>query len=219
MPSAITQALVERSLVGGAVPEEGNRDPAGLSDLGRKRGADRQRNSCADDAVGAEHSLADVGDVHRAAFTPANACALAEDLRHHRVQVHSLGDRMAVAAVGARHVIAVAEGGADAGGDRFLARVKMEESRHAARLGELVQSLLEAADRAHGAVGFEQAITRELHQRHLLVGNVLLSPLSSPPRNVAKAGTSPTSKRARRRPPLIVDQFRTRDLYTPSLSL
>ena len=56
-------ALLQR-----AVAEEADRDRASLLQLGRQRRAGRQAHTAADDAVGPEHVLIHVGDVHAAAL-------------------------------------------------------------------------------------------------------------------------------------------------------
>ena len=78
-------ALQDRALVGGTVPVEGHRHAAGLERLRRQRCPAGERTAGADDAIGAEHALGKVGDVHRAALASAHAVALAEDLLHHPV--------------------------------------------------------------------------------------------------------------------------------------
>ena len=54
-----------------------------LLQLGGQRGAGREAHAAADDAVGAEHVLVHVGDVHAAALAAAVAGRLAEQLGHH----------------------------------------------------------------------------------------------------------------------------------------
>ena len=55
----------------GAVAEEGDRDGVPLLRLVGERAAERDRNACADDAVGAEHADRHVRDMHRAATAAA----------------------------------------------------------------------------------------------------------------------------------------------------
>ena len=126
--------------------------------LGRQRRAADERPAAADDAVGAHHADRQVGHVHRAALAVADAGALAPDLGHHAVDVHALGDAVAVAAVSAGDAVVLAQVHADAGGRRFLAGVEVHEAGNVAagKLG--VQTLLELADRPHGAVRLEQPL-------------------------------------------------------------
>ena len=65
------------------------------------------RNVRPDHAVRAEHSLINVRDVHRAALALVRAGGLAEQLRHHLLQIEALGDAVVVTAVGAEHVVVV----------------------------------------------------------------------------------------------------------------
>ena len=78
------ERLEERALVGAAVAGEGDATCVGALDLGRQADAADERRAAADDAVGAEHALVEVGDVHRAALAVADAGLLAVDLGHHR---------------------------------------------------------------------------------------------------------------------------------------
>ena len=150
------QAFEERALVGAAVA--GERDgyllrAAGLR--GQPYAADQGR-AAADDAVGAEHALIQVGYVHGAALAVAEALLFAVDLEHHSLDVAALGDGVAVAAVGARYVVVPIEVGHDAGGDGLLPGVEVDEARDLAR-GELrVQPLLELPDGLHGLVGVQK---------------------------------------------------------------
>ena len=155
------------ALVGCAVADEGDGDAAGLQGLGGQRGAADQRRAAADDAVGAHHALGQVGDMHRAALAAAQTVAPAEDLGHHAVDVAALGDAVAVAPVGAGDVVAVVQVDAHADGGCFLPGVEMDESGNAA-FGKLaMHTLLELADRVHGAVALQKLFAIELHSRFL----------------------------------------------------
>ena len=56
---------MQHALVGAAVAEEGHGHPlVVVLELGGKGGPDGQRHAAGDDAVGAQHPLAHVGDVH-----------------------------------------------------------------------------------------------------------------------------------------------------------
>src|ERR1700728_182924 len=90
--------LERGALVAAAVAEERNADPAGALDLGGKRGPADQRRAAADDAVGAEHALGQVGDVHRAALAVAASGPAAVDLGHHLADIDALGDAVPMTA-------------------------------------------------------------------------------------------------------------------------
>ena len=157
--------LERRALVEGAIAEECDGDTAGLALLGGQRGAARERRSAADNAVGAQHALADVGDVHRAALAFAQAALAPEDLLHHAVDIAALADAVAMPAVGAGDVVGSVELHADADGRCLLAGVEMDEARYLARGELLVHPLFEFADGAHPRVGREKLFAVELHGR------------------------------------------------------
>ena len=161
------QGLEGRPLVAGAVAAEGDRDRALAVELGRQARAHRQGRAGADDAVGAQHALADVGDVHRTGPALAQAVAPAVDLQHHPLHVAALGDAVAVAAVGRDDIVVVGQVFAHADRDGFLAAIEVGEAGDFA-LGDLgVKPLLELADRLHLAVGPEQGLAWQLHAASL----------------------------------------------------
>src|SRR6266567_2823687 len=71
-----------------------------LSHLRRQRGAHGMSRSHADDGVDAQHANADVGDVHRAAFTAIAAGCFPVEFGHHAVNFDTFCDAMPVAAMG-----------------------------------------------------------------------------------------------------------------------
>src|SRR5207244_8278582 len=81
-----------------------------------------------DDAIGAEHADPEIGDVHRAAFALAVAGLPAIELGHHAVEVGTLGDAVAVAAMRRDDPVAVVERATDADRDRLLADVAMHDA-------------------------------------------------------------------------------------------
>ena len=70
----------------------------------RERRPDGERDARANDAVGTEHAVVEVGDVHGAALALAHAGAATEELRHHLSQPDALGDAVAMTSVGRRHI-------------------------------------------------------------------------------------------------------------------
>src|SRR5260370_39713463 len=115
--------------------------------LGGERGTHHQRRTAADDTVGAEHPLVEIGDVYRAALAATEAALLAEQLLHHAADVAALGDRMAVPAMRAGDVVLGSKVLADADRRGFLAGVEMDKAGDAA-LGEfLLKPRLEPRDR------------------------------------------------------------------------
>ena len=96
--------LVDQALAERAVAEEADRDLVRAAHLGRQGRAGRDAGAAADDRVRAEVAGVLVGDVHRAAFAPAVARRLAQQLGKHAVDRRAFGQAMAVAAVRAGDV-------------------------------------------------------------------------------------------------------------------
>ena len=146
------ERFVEDALVGRAVAEEGHGHPVRALEPGGKPGAGGERHGRADDAVGAHDVELHVGDVHGAAEALAVAGLAPHQLRHHAVDAGALGDAVAVAAVVGGDDVVVAQGRADAGGDRLLALVAVGRALDDAFLEEVGGLVLEGADAAHGDV-------------------------------------------------------------------
>ncbi len=94
--------FVERALGHRAVAEERHRDTAVGSELGRRRCSHRDRQAGGDDPVGAEDADARIGDVHRTPAPAVRALVLGHQLGEHPERVETLGDAVAVAAMGRR---------------------------------------------------------------------------------------------------------------------
>ena len=158
-------ALVHRS-----VAEERHRDLTAPAHGRGETGSGGERDAAADDRVGAEHAAREVGDVHRAAATLAEAVLAPVDLGHHAVEVAALRDAVPVAAVGARHVVVFVEIRAHACGYRLLADVHVHEARDLARAELTRHPLFEQSDREHRAVQAEQCLGGDLHGSPWMVG-------------------------------------------------
>jgi hypothetical protein len=120
-------------------------------------------NACAHDAVGTEHALVDVGDVHGAALALAHSRRTAEQLGHHARHLHALGDAVAVTAMGGADHVAVPQMRADARRHRLLAGVEMQEARQSSGRHQLRELLLEEPDHPHAPVGVAELIPRQIH--------------------------------------------------------
>ena len=142
-------------------PKKQTDDPAVPEQLRREPGARRDPHAAADDAVGAEDALLDVGDVHAAALAAGVAGLLPQQLGHHHAHVAALGDAVAVAAMGAGDRVVLAEGGADADGDRLLADVGVGGAAHDAFAVQLVRPVLEGANLGHAPEHLEHLFARE----------------------------------------------------------
>ena len=145
------QGLVDEALIDGAVAEEGDRDLPAAPDLRTERRAACDRQAGPDDAVAAEDSELDVGDVHRAAEPAAVAARPAHELGHHAAHVAALRDHVPVTAVVADDVVPGREcrGGAD--GDRLLPDAAVRGARDDAGGEELRRPLLEPPDEVERA--------------------------------------------------------------------
>src|SRR5215469_10158634 len=165
--------LERRALVARAVTEEHDADAAGALDLGGQRRPADQRRPATDDAVGAEHALGQVGDVHRAALAMAAAGPAAVDLGHHLAYVDALGDAVAVAAMGARDRVTVVEVAAYADRRSLLAGVQVDESGNLAGRELGVDAFFKISDRPHQPVGAQQLLPGQSVPLHR-VGHVFL---------------------------------------------
>ena len=150
-----------------AVAEKRHRDPALALHLRREPGAGDDRDPAGDDAVGAEHADAEIGDVHRAALALAIAGLPAVELGHHAVEVRPLGDAMAVAAMGRDDPVAAAQRRADADRDRLLADIAMHDAVDLA--DEIIGrgALLEPADRQHPPQHLALRLGRQVRREDL----------------------------------------------------
>src|SRR6266567_502559 len=125
------------------------------------------------DAVGTEHALGQVGDVHRAALAMAAAGLTAVDLGHHFADVNALGDAVAVAAMGTGDGVTVVKVAAYADRRSLLPCVQVDESRNLAGRELRVHAFLELADRPHRSVDAHQLLWSQSSPLHR-VGHVLL---------------------------------------------
>src|SRR3954470_3200066 len=103
------QALVEVAVVGGAVAEERDRDGALAGPLERESDAGGGGDAPADDPEAADQAVLERDDVHRAGAPAVDAGRPAEQLVHQRLGVDAERERVAVAAVRARHAIGLRE--------------------------------------------------------------------------------------------------------------
>jgi hypothetical protein len=115
----------------------------------------------ADDSVAAEKAHALVVEVHRAAEALGATRRLSEELRHHRAGRDSLGERLAVLAVG-REPVVVHRGAGGADRDRLLPDVEMAEPEDLPLGVGLGRLLLETPDHGHLLVEAEQSDGIEL---------------------------------------------------------
>ena len=144
---------MEVALVRRAVAEHRDRDPA-LA-LGGERRAGGGGDAAADDAEAADEAVLDVDHVHRARPPAAHAGGAAEHLGDQRVGVGALGERVAVAAVGAGEVVAGLERRAHADRHGLLAGAQVRGAVDLALEEQPLHLGLEQADQQHPPVALE----------------------------------------------------------------
>ena len=158
------ERFVKGALVGGAVAEEAGGDVVAPRDLRGQRRAGRDRQARADDPVGAQDAEREVDYVHRAALALAVAFALAVELGHHAVEPATLGDQMAVAAMGRSDAVGLAQRRANAGRARLFADRNVHEARNLAGDREVAHPPLELPNPLHRAVHLEHHVFAEVHR-------------------------------------------------------
>ena len=143
--------LVEGASARCAVAEEAHGHVAAVPLLDGERRAGGDVEAAADHAVRAQHADAEVCEMHGAALALAVSGGAAVELGERTVDAGAFGEGVAVAAVGAGHVIVVGEVAAYAGGDGLLADVQVGGSDDL--LADVrLDGFLEPADLAHGGV-------------------------------------------------------------------
>src|SRR6185503_11309924 len=150
--------LVQKPLPERAFAEETDRDAAVLQILRRVGRASRDARAAADDGVRAEVAGGRVGDVHRAALALAVAHLFAKQFRKHQLGIRALRQAVAVTAMRAGDVVVVVQRFAHADGNRLFPDVEMREARHQRTCVEIVDALLEQANRHHLAIEREQFV-------------------------------------------------------------
>src|SRR5262249_28822831 len=98
-------------------------------------GAGDNRDSARDNAVGAEHADVEIGDMHRATLAFAVAGLPAVKLRHHAVEIGTLGDAMAMASMRRDDPVVALKGAANADRDRLPCRYANAARRRTSRGG------------------------------------------------------------------------------------
>ena len=158
------ERLVEGALIGRAVAEERDRELVRAELLCGERGAGRDRDPPADDAVCAEVALGRVGDVHRPAPSTAVPRLSSQELGEHLPEVRSFRDAVTVSAVRACDPVVVAQVRAHACGDRLFPGVAMDRPPDLVLAEKLRRSLLERTDGPHHPVELQggRAIDRHV---------------------------------------------------------
>src|ERR1019366_9809612 len=110
------QRLVNSTLVRRAVTKERGYHPIRAREGEGEGGADGDRDSCPDNARGAEKALVESEQMHRATKAAADTRLPTEHLCHHSPERDALGYCMGMTAMRARHLIARAKSHCYAGG-------------------------------------------------------------------------------------------------------
>src|SRR5665647_895329 len=108
-------------------------------------GADGNRQTRTDHAIGTQHTDRKVGNVHGAAFAAIGAAELAKQLTHHGLRISTLGQRVAVAAVRRSEVIVALQMGTNASRNGLLPGGKVQWPAH---LGAAISGLAKGTDAA-----------------------------------------------------------------------
>ena len=145
------ERFVERALVHRAVAEEADHHFGQAAHRDRIGDADRDRAGFADDRVAAHEAALAIEHMHRAAHAAAHAGRAAEQLGHDLARRRAAHQRMGVLAISADDVVGRAGGVDHAGGDGFLAGIKMEKADDVAFAVFLRCALLEGARQQHVA--------------------------------------------------------------------
>lgn len=138
------------------VAEEGDGDAAGAAHLMGEGAAGGDGQARADDAVGAQHADAHVGDVHRAATAAAYALGPAHDFEEEPLEVETFGQRVAVPAMIGGKGVFEAQRGAHADRHRLLPDAEMDEARHLAVGEHLRQPLFGPPHDQHAPVKLQE---------------------------------------------------------------
>ena len=141
--------FVEATMIDRAVAEEGDADAVGLPDAGADADAGGVRDPRRDDTVGAEEADGAVVEVHRTAASTAASNRPTEQLRHQYIRRHSLGQGVAVAAMGRGHPVARPEMRTHAHRGRLLADIKVQKPRSFALPAGDLRRRLEAPQEHH----------------------------------------------------------------------
>ncbi|MCY1363930.1 hypothetical protein D9M69_507130 [compost metagenome] len=147
--------LEHSALVGSAVTGKGSGYVSLPSVLAGNGRTDRDGLASTYHAIGAEHALGDIGDVHRAALAAIEAVPAAVDFFHHAFDIAALGDAMSVASMGTDDVVLIGQMLARAYCHSFLPAVQVSETGNGAGGVLHMHAFFELADHFHLPIGFQ----------------------------------------------------------------
>src|SRR5690606_20809304 len=147
------EALVDLTLVRGAVAEIDEAGRVVAAVFAGEGQARAQRHLGADDAVTAIEAGRHVEHVHRAALAARRTADAARQLGHDLIGVHAGGQHMTVVAIaGDDLVVALFDALLNADGHGFLADIQVAEAPDQAHAVQLARALFEASDQDHLAI-------------------------------------------------------------------
>ena len=149
---------MERTLGRRPVTEERHDDGVALSQLGRHRGAVGDRKARRNDAVRTEDAQSGVGDVHGSAAASVRSGVLGHEFGEHPLWVETLGQTVAVAAVGRGDHVLAPEWPAGPDGGRLLADGEMHETGNQPIAVEVGHPLFEPSDQQHLAQHLDEIV-------------------------------------------------------------
>ena len=140
---------MESTFVGRGVAAPADDDLIAALHFDAEAGAGRDGIAAADDGVGAQVALGEVGDMHGAAAALAVAVALTHQLAHGIVQARALCDAVAVAAVGRRDIVLVCDEVRHGRRRGFFTNTEMDGSSEDILLEEIHSCHFKLADPIH----------------------------------------------------------------------
>ena len=150
------QSFVERSVVGGSVPEKRDGDPVGPQQLEGIAGARRLQDAWPDNAARPHHAHFGLEQVHASAPAMRTAGRASKKFGHQLPGFHPFRQGVAVAAMRAEHDIVKPQMGGDRGGNRLLAHVRMTRSVDQPALVTPCELFLGLSNPRHRAVNVQQ---------------------------------------------------------------
>ena len=131
-----------------------------LSNLCRQCGSHRMSRSHANNGVDAQHTNADVRDMHRTPLAMIGPRRLSVEFRHHAVHFHTLCDAVTVPAMRRRNPVRWLERCAHAYGASLLACVIVDGPDRHSGLDKPLQTLLKFPDECQVLIHPEQFFAR-----------------------------------------------------------
>ncbi|MNY29431.1 hypothetical protein D3C86_1634720 [compost metagenome] len=127
-------------------------------ELGSQRRTTSNGRTTRNNTVGAEHTFAQVGNVLRAALAATGTSGLAEDFRHHAVDITAFCNAVPMATMGGGNIVLVGQVHAHPHCACFLASVQVSVPGDITGTHLNHDPLFENTDGLHGPIGLEQPL-------------------------------------------------------------